>query len=139
MHPYRNDIGLAAELGARASGQCQRQRGNAGLPPHPFTTDGCSASPDGRWKQCCIEHDIAYWCGGDAQARRHADEVFRRCVAEKTGNAPLACLMYGTLRLSGAPWLPFPWRWAYGWDGIRGYDAASTHPTAPPRGAEDAR
>jgi hypothetical protein len=38
----------------------------------PFTSDGCSSSPDGfetkdknpAWVDCCITHDTAYWLDG---------------------------------------------------------------------------
>ncbi|HYC53663.1 MAG TPA: hypothetical protein VEL28_01820 [Candidatus Binatia bacterium] len=125
MRPYRDDPQLAAELAGRARAQCQRRRGSD-LPPYSFTTDGCSFSRDGTWKQCCVEHDIAYWCGGDRQARRQADAEFRRCVQASTDDASLACTMEGVLRIGGSAWLPFPWRWAYGWGGIRGYDSTGS-------------
>jgi len=41
----------------------------------PFTTDGCSAFPDGTFKQnelwlsCCVAHDYAYWQGGTYSQR----------------------------------------------------------------------
>jgi len=45
----------------------------------PFTTDGCSAFPDGTpahrdlWLNCCIQHDLAYWKGGTHTERLNAD------------------------------------------------------------------
>src|SRR5687767_10446939 len=36
-----------------------------------FPTDGCSAFPDGTlsdatlWQHCCVEHDLAYYAGGN--------------------------------------------------------------------------
>jgi hypothetical protein len=36
----------------------------AGTPTRAFLTDGCSWWPDGAWQECCVTHEIAYWCGG---------------------------------------------------------------------------
>jgi len=41
----------------------------------PFTSDGCSAFPDGTlkqrelWLSCCTAHDIAYWKRGLLQRK----------------------------------------------------------------------
>jgi hypothetical protein len=87
-------------------------------PPHHFTTDGCSMWPDDGWVRCCVEHDIAYWCGGTNADRTRADATFRDCVSAVHG-APMAWLMYAVVRVGGAPWEPFSWRWAYGWNYCR--------------------
>ncbi len=121
LQPYRDDPVAAAELARRAEAECVQLRGAGRLPPHSFTSDGCSMVPDGTWVACCVEHDIAYWCGGNAEQRREADRGLRECVA----NERSACLgetMYLGVRVGGIPWQPFPWRWAYGWDGLQGYD-----------------
>jgi hypothetical protein len=50
----------------------------------PFCTDGCtgaeelSADPDAY--RCCVQHDYAYWVGGDDYSRRAADSALRSCV-----------------------------------------------------------
>jgi hypothetical protein len=64
---------------------------------------------------------MAYWCGGSAAARAQADEELRACVADH-GSPCTAGWMYVGVRMGGIPWQPFPWRWAYGWSGVRGYD-----------------
>ena len=52
----------------------------------PFTSDGCSAFPDGTpsqktlWLECCYEHDYAYWKGGTREERAEADQALRACV-----------------------------------------------------------
>lgn len=57
----------------------------------PFVSDGCSCWPD-RWlgidlTECCIDHDIPYWCGlldgSDLQNKAVADADLRRCVDQK--------------------------------------------------------
>lgn len=121
LQPYSEDVAAANGLEARAARICARQRGTANLPPHPFTTDGCSMWPNGTWTECCVAHDIAYWCGGSSEEREHADEALRQCVAEKRSST-MATMMHVGVRVGGIPWQPFPWRWAYGWSGIRGYD-----------------
>lgn len=102
------DPDTRAALEARAAAKC------AATPAHPFTSDGCSAWPDGDWRECCIEHDMAYWCGGDARSRKAADEGLRACVA-RHGHPTIGALMYYGVRAGGHPLLPFPWRWGYGW------------------------
>ena len=124
VQPYRDDPVAAAELARRAESECAAIRGAGQMPPYPFTSDGCSMVPDGNWGACCIEHDLAYWCGGSAEQRREADRGLRECVTDKR-SACLGEAMYLGVRVGGIPWQPFPWRWAYGWDGIHGYDGDS--------------
>jgi hypothetical protein len=119
LAPYRSDPAAAAALERTAQTECVLARGV--IPPHHFTTDGCSMWPDDGWVGCCIEHDMAYWCGGTSADRVRADATLRDCVSAVRG-APLAWLMYSGVRVGGAPWEPFPWRWAYGWDYCHGDD-----------------
>jgi hypothetical protein len=92
-----------------------------------FTSDGCSLFPDGtikdrgKWCQCCLMHDIAYWRGGTAQERKRADEVLRDCVFDRTKDAALAETIYVGVRTGGHPVFPTWYRWAYGWPYSRGY------------------
>lgn len=93
----------------------------------PFTSDGCSLFPDRSpiderdWRDCCVQHDIAYWQGGTAEMRKDADIVLRQCVLEKSGDATLAELMYNGVRLGGGPYFPNWYRWGYGWPFDRQY------------------
>ncbi len=54
----------------------------------PFTTDGCSAFPDGSptentvWLSCCEAHDLAYWKGGTRKQRAAADEELEQFVSD---------------------------------------------------------
>lgn len=76
--------------------------------------------PDSDWAQCCVDHDIAYWCGGSADERRSADLSLQACVAE-TGRPTLGWWMDKGVRMGGIPWTPTSWRWGYGWDWPTGY------------------
>jgi hypothetical protein len=112
--PYGSDVQEACKLEVRAADTCRQRRGGA-VPPYSFTTDGCSYWPDGTWKECCIEHDIAYWCGGGFSDRLEADRKLQDCV-EKTGESSLfAGSMRLGVRLFGAQVLPTSFRWGYGW------------------------
>ncbi len=92
----------------------------------PFTSDGCSAFPDGTLKQnnlwlgCCIQHDIAYWKGGSRDERKQADLKLKQCVA-KVGQPEIAKLMLAGVRVGGTPYFPTTFRWGYGWPYFRGY------------------
>lgn len=95
----------------------------------PFTSDGCSLFPDRSlltaddWCSCCFEHDIAYWRGGTSQERQTADLIFKNCVIEKTQNEALATLMYEGVQAGGSPYFYSWYRWGYGWDYDRKYQA----------------
>jgi hypothetical protein len=83
-------------------------------PIRPFVTDGCSRFPDTEWNtSCCVEHDILYWCGGDASARREADAEFGRCVSQEKG-AFVGWMMETGVRIGGHPIFPSSYRWGYG-------------------------
>ncbi len=92
----------------------------------PFTTDGCSAFPDGTvnqqslWLNCCIRHDLAYWKGGNYQQRLEADQLLQQCVAE-IGEEKISRLMHAGVRMGGSPYYPTFFRWGYGWPYLRGY------------------
>lgn len=92
----------------------------------PFSSDGCSAFPDGTdkqktlWQQCCFEHDKAYWQGGSYSEREKADFELRACVAN-VGEPAVALIMLTGVRVGGDPHLPTDFRWGYGWPYLRGY------------------
>lgn len=95
-----------------------------------FTTDGCSAFPDGTmeqqtlWLNCCIKHDLSYWKGGTYQQRLSADLALEQCVAG-IGEPKVAKLMLAGVRVGGSPYYPTSYRWGYGWPYLRGYKALS--------------
>src|SRR6478735_9351079 len=95
--PYRIDGReyTAPQLDAYANENCKAALNGAPLPPHAFTTDGCSAWRDGAWQSCCIKHDVAYWCG--VEVRKQADQSLRACVREVSSSTN-AGLMYGGVR-----------------------------------------
>ena len=48
-----------------------------------FVSNGCSVWPDAKnYLGCCVQHDLAYWCGGSRQDRAQADAALRECVIE---------------------------------------------------------
>lgn len=88
-----------------------------GVPDRHFTTDGCSGFPDGVWQECCIEHDVSYWCGGTSDERKQADQLLKTCVQQKiqgTSGALLSNIIFVGVRLGGVCQLPTSWRWGYG-------------------------
>tara|TARA_R110000824_G_scaffold336_7_gene2126 strand:- start:35872 stop:36231 length:360 start_codon:yes stop_codon:yes gene_type:complete len=97
----------------------------------PFTSDACSAFPEGTltqnelWLDCCVAHDYAYWKGGTKQERLAADQALKVCVAE-AGEPEIALLMLSGVRVGGTPYLPTRFRWGYGWPYPRGYKALSS-------------
>ena len=96
----------------------------------PFTTDGCSAFPEGTaahktlWLECCIAHDKAYWLGGTYTERQQADKNLQTCVAQ-VGEPKVAALMRAGARVGGSPYWPTSFRWGYGWSWPRGYRTLS--------------
>ncbi|MCE2573073.1 hypothetical protein [Motilimonas eburnea] len=92
----------------------------------PFTSDGCSAFPDGTlehnelWLACCTQHDFAYWQGGSYSEREAADMALKECVAA-LGEQEIALLMQAGVRVGGTPFLPTTFRWGYGWPYPRWY------------------
>lgn len=94
----------------------------------PFVSDGCSVFPDGApsekklWRSCCVDHDRAYWQGGTRSERMIADEALRECV-DGVGAPKVAALMKIGVWFGGTPYLPFHFRWGFGWPYPRGYKA----------------
>lgn len=82
-------------------------------------SDGCTGWFDGFWKDCCIEHDVAYAQGGSRGNRRFHDRVLRECVyvtvRDRTESPLLGSLMawsmYFGVRIMGSPWCLPMWLW----------------------------
>ena len=81
-----------------------------------FKSDGCSLFPDGKYLNCCVEHDRAYFDGGSWTLRWRADKKLFKCVAAKKGfeHKLIAPLMWTGVRVFGLPFLPTPFRWDFG-------------------------
>ena len=94
---------------------------NLPRPPRPFHFDGCTLFPDTIGKadftRACLEHDIAYWYGGNADERKAVDQTFKSAVATSgvAGNL-LQWPMYGAVRLFGDTILlrPLNANWGFG-------------------------
>jgi len=114
IQPYGRDAVEARKLEDRAIAACRTHQGGQ-LPPYSFTTDGCSYFPDSTWKECCVTHDMAYWCGGTLSDRMDADRELKDCVYKETGSCVLANGMRTGVFLGGAQLWPTSFRWGYGW------------------------
>lgn len=127
--PWASDPEAAARLSARAVAACQASGGRGGVQPvRPFVTDGCSRFPDAEWNtRCCVEHDLAYWCGGTADERAAADAAFGECLDASAGGF-MAGLMEMGVRLGGSPLFPSSYRWGYGHPYSGGYPSAEGKP-----------
>lgn len=115
LSPYRTDVSEADAIDRRAANACAARRGYQNVPPQRFTTDGCSVWPDDGYADCCLAHDMAYWCGGTDEERAQADAALAACVADR-GAAGMGDVMAAGSRIGGASALPTPWRWGYGWN-----------------------
>ncbi|MFC1802098.1 hypothetical protein ACFLY7_01525 [Patescibacteria group bacterium] len=91
---------------------------NEVLPPQEFTTDGCTLWPNNFFNiditDVCINHDMQYWAGGNAEDRKNSDTEMRNGVNEVL--YPMGNVMYLGTVIFGHPLIPAPWRWGYGFD-----------------------
>ena len=108
----------------------------------PFTSDGCSAFPDGTfaqqdlWLSCCTEHDRAYWQGGTFSEKMAADNALRECVAA-LGEGGIAYLMQAGVLVGGSAYYPTSFRWGYGWEYPRPYKPLSAGDFAKVKSARE--
>mgnify|MGYP000347838299 CR=1 FL=1 len=93
----------------------------------PFSTDGCSAYPDGipgvdgrAWYHCCLAHDLAYWMGGPKIEKSIADDELNRCVSAESTSWHGKIMEMG-VAIGGVPNTIFGWRWGYGFEESRSY------------------
>jgi len=72
--------------------------------------------PDCDYRDCCEEHDLAYYFGGTSKQRWQADKKLYKCVAAKKGwhHKLIAPIMWLGVRTFGVSWLPTPYRWGFG-------------------------
>jgi hypothetical protein len=112
--PYASNLEAAAALETRAVDYCRALHPEPEQQPRDlFVTDGCSLWFDSHWVECCVTHDIAYWCGGTREQRRRADAEFGACIAERTSGAVGLGMRLG-VRVGGQPLFPTSYRWGYG-------------------------
>lgn len=92
----------------------------------PTTSDGCTfigavfkfftKEKHLPFKSCCVEHDRAYWYGGDVKLREQADRDMRDCV-KAHGYPVIAWIMWLFVHMFSGPrllWVfknPLPWAW----------------------------
>ncbi len=98
------------------SAQTETNSPNREMPPD-FKSDGCTLFPDGKYRDCCVEHDKAYYFGGSRKERSRADKELYKCVAAKKGwyhKAIIAPVMWVGVRIGGVSFLPTPFRWGFG-------------------------
>jgi len=106
--PYRDDAAVARGLEERAVAYCRAVRPDGAAPPRPFRTDGCTCWWNDGWADCCVEHDMRYWCGGPGELRHATDAELRRCVGADHSEV-VAFLMYlGTRLFAGADAMHVP-------------------------------
>jgi hypothetical protein len=115
---YRFDRPRSEALEARAEAECRARGGPGTVPERRFVTDGCTLWPDGwwtglTWQECCVAHDIAYWCGGPD--RSEADREFAECVGAAYSGW-MGYLMQGGSRVLAGRFVPAHWRWGFGHD-----------------------
>lgn len=105
-------LGIAAVLTGGISGQVAKNRE---MPPD-FKSDGCTFFPDGNYRDCCVEHDKAYYFGGTIQERLVADNELYICVADRVGpeHKLTAQIMWLGVRIGGLSFLPTKFRWGFG-------------------------
>ncbi len=108
-------IALTALLALHTIAQTNADAAVKSVPP-TFKSDGCSLFPDGKYLNCCVEHDRAYFDGGSWTLRWRADKKLFKCVAAKKGfeHKLIAPLMWTGVRVFGLPFLPTPFRWGFG-------------------------
>lgn len=103
----------------------------------PFTSDGCSVSPDGipateknqLWVECCVAHDTAYWLGGTKKEKKIADENLGKCIKQK-GYSIVGSLFKNTVDKTGSAKTSLTFRWGYGWNYNRPYTEITTQEEA---------
>ena len=88
---------------------------NKEMPPD-FKSDGCTLFPEGKYKDCCVAHDLDYFKGGSLSERWRSDKRLFQCVANKKGwwHKIVAPAMWTGVRIGGVSFLPTPFRWGFG-------------------------
>jgi hypothetical protein len=114
----KNNIALLILIGVfsiTAAAQAKSDEPNTKVPAN-FVSDGCTKFPDGDYRDCCVEHDKAYYNGGTKAQRLKADNRLRACVGAKNGwwHKPVSLVMWSGVRIGGGGWTGTNFRWGYG-------------------------
>lgn len=120
---YEEDSDALARLTQQAEARCADRGFPAGVPTIPFFTDGCTAWPDKVVHQCCVVHDMDYWCGGSREDRKLADSRLRECAEAIYGEESgpfLGWMLEAGATAGGSPHLRTSWRWGFGHDYAEG-------------------
>ncbi len=141
IEPYASNPNRASQLEVQARAICEGAPESRREAPKPFITDGCSMWPDRKWSQCCVAHDVQYWCGGSAGDRKLADQELRSCLQQESPSW-LATLGYWGVRFGGHPIFPVHYRWGFGrrylpWYDSRGAPRTTGAPPHPPPTPEE--
>ena len=64
----------------------------------PFTSDGCTGFPNLWFKNCCKDHDYAYWAGHN---EHESDLNFLRCIAEKSSRLRAFAFVFAGFIVTG--------------------------------------
>lgn len=81
--------------------------------------DGTTEKPR-PWRQCCVDHDLRFWFGGNEVQRDLADLRLKSCV-EKTGHNFIAKAMYYAVRAGKYSPVKNKFKWGWGWKPFIGY------------------
>lgn len=87
----------------------------------PFETDGCTMFIDGPrtqpslWRQCCVEHDLRYWFGGNQYDMDKTDLRLKSCVNDIAGPT-WAELIYLGVRTGHKSPIKNKTQWGWGWN-----------------------
>lgn len=90
----------------------------------PFETDGCTMFVDGTpkkpglWRDCCVEHDMRYWFGGDKADMDKTDLRLKACVQDVAGSL-WASLIYQGVRAGHSSPVKNKTHWGWGWTNER--------------------
>jgi len=87
----------------------------------PFVTDSCTGYREGTqknptlWEDCCKNHDLFFWAGGNKSQRKTVDKELKACIKSKAGNFH-ATIMYLGVSIGGLSPIKFGGKqWGNAW------------------------
>jgi len=94
-----------------------------------FQTTGCSNEIDGLdmdlVTNCCVDHQLKYWSGGEKELRNQADDALYSCVFEQTQDIEIADEIRDNSSIS--PYSTSAQRWGFAWSWGHFYKKLSTN------------